>query len=120
MYGDSAAEEPLVEAGTSAGLDGEDPAPGVQVMDKSSTAPRAVDEFEPVSYSYGFFHLVFALASMYIAMLLTGWGSGSEERNLLDVGWASVYMKLVTLWGTGLLYVWVLVAPTVCGDRQFE
>lgn len=123
LYGDDGddQEEPLVVASnaTSAGLDGE-LTPGVQVMDKSATAPRAVDEFEPVTYNYGFFHLVFALASMYIAMLLTGWGAGSEERNLLDIGWASVYMKLVTLWGTGLLYMWVLMAPSVCQDRSFE
>ncbi|KAM3250388.1 putative serine incorporator isoform X1 [Capsicum chacoense] len=26
-----------------------------------------------VSYSYSFFHLIFSLASMYSAMLLTGW-----------------------------------------------
>ena len=39
----------------------------------------AISEFEPVSYSYSQFYLVFALASMYIAMLMTGWGSVVEK-----------------------------------------
>jgi hypothetical protein len=72
-----------------------------------------------VTYNYSFFHLIFALASTYIAMLLTGWGRGGDERNLLDIGWASVTMKLLTLWFTGLLYIWVLIAPAVVQDREF-
>ena len=41
---------------------------------------KAMAEFEPVSYSYSQFYLVFALASCYIAMLMTGWGSGAEAK----------------------------------------
>lgn len=37
-------------------------------------------DFEPVTYNYAWFHLIFSLASMYIAMLMTGWGSGAEEK----------------------------------------
>lgn len=73
----------------------------------------------PVTYNYSFFHMVFALASTYIAMLMTGWGAGSETKHLMDIGWASVAMKLVTQWATGLLYIWVLVAPKVLQDRSF-
>jgi serine incorporator 1/3 len=39
-------------------------------------------EARPVSYSYSFFHLIFALASMYSAMLLSGWTSTSESSDL--------------------------------------
>jgi hypothetical protein len=38
----------------------------------------ALDAFAPVTYNYSFFHLIFALASMYIAMLMTGWGSSVQ------------------------------------------
>lgn len=108
---------------TSAGLDG---VPEEQSMDGSRRATqdsaatdRTLAEFKPVSYNYAFFHLVFALASAYIAMLLTGWGEGAEERGLMDIGWASVTMKLLTQWATGLMYMWVLLAPRLLQDREF-
>jgi serine incorporator 1/3 len=103
--------EALLEHGeaTSAGLDGQPPAS--QGMQRPADA--GTEELNmPVTYNYSFFHLVFALASTYIAMLLTGWGQGSEEKALMDISWASVTMKLVTQWATGLLYIWVLIAPT--------
>jgi serine incorporator 1/3 len=81
---------------------------------------RALDEYTPVTYNYSFFHLVFALASAYMGMLLTGWGDGAEERGLMDIGWTSVTMKLLTQWSTGLLYCWALVAPAIRQDRTFE
>lgn len=55
---------------------------------------KAMDEFEPVTYSYAQFYLVFALASMYIAMLMTGWGSGAEAK----VRCARCVLPCVGLW----------------------
>ncbi len=52
-----------------------------------------MEEFQPVTYNYSFFHLIFALASCYIAMLMTGWGTGAEEKDLIDVGWFSVWVS---------------------------
>ena len=79
----------------------------------------AMDDFKPVTYNYSFFHLIFALASCYIAMLMTGWGTGAEERDLIDVGWVSVWVKLCTQWLTAATYCWMLVAPTFLVDREF-
>lgn len=76
-------------------------------------------EPRPVSYSYTFFHLIFALASMYSAMLLSGWTSSSESSDLIDVGWTSVWVRICTEWVTALLYVWTLVAPLIVQDREF-
>lgn len=42
-------------------------------VDEGRTAARD-DEQEAVQYNYSQFHAEFALASMYIAMLLTRWG----------------------------------------------
>ncbi|KAK3019853.1 hypothetical protein RJ639_004098 [Escallonia herrerae] len=75
-------------------------------------------EARPVSYSYTFFHLIFALASMYSAMLLSGWSS-SESSELIDVGWTSVWVRICTEWVTAALYVWSLVAPLLFPDREF-
>jgi hypothetical protein len=76
-------------------------------------------EPRPVSYSYTFFHLIFALASMYSAMLLSGWTSSSESSDLIDVGWTSVWVRIGTEWVTAVLYVWTLVAPLIIQDREF-
>lgn len=78
------------------------------------------NEAKPVTYSYFFFYLIFALASMYSAMLLTGWSastSGSSEQ--INVGWTSVWIRICTQWTTAALYVWTLVAPRVFPDREF-
>ncbi|KAK3016188.1 hypothetical protein RJ639_007028 [Escallonia herrerae] len=75
-------------------------------------------EARPVSYSYTFFHLIFALASMYSAMLLSGWTS-SESSELIDVGWTSVWVRICTEWVTAALYVWSLLAPLLFPDREF-
>ncbi|KAJ4954680.1 hypothetical protein NE237_011463 [Protea cynaroides] len=76
-------------------------------------------EARPVSYSYAFFHLIFALASMYSGMLLTGWTSSTESSELIDVGWTSVWIRICTEWVTAALYVWNLVAPLIFPDREF-
>ncbi|XP_020087104.1 probable serine incorporator [Ananas comosus] len=77
-------------------------------------------EPRPVSYSYTFFHLIFALASMYSAMLLTGWTSSTSGSELIDVGWTTVWVRICTEWATGALYIWTLIAPLVLPDREFS
>lgn len=82
---------------------------------------RKESEARPVSYSYTFFHLIFALASMYSAMLLTGWTSSKPDSSeLIDVGWTSVWVRICTEWVTAGLYVWSLVAPLIFPDRDFS
>lgn len=75
---------------------------------------------KPVSYSYAFFHIIFSLASMYSAMLLTGWSTSvGESGKLVDVGWPSVWVRIVTAWATAGLYIWSLLAPILFPERQF-
>ncbi|KAK6911146.1 Serine incorporator/TMS membrane protein [Dillenia turbinata] len=75
---------------------------------------------KPVTYSYSFFHIIFSLASMYSAMLLTGWSTSvGESGKLVDVGWPSVWVRIVTGWATAALYIWSLVAPILFPDREF-
>ncbi|GBG63476.1 hypothetical protein CBR_g38094 [Chara braunii] len=82
---------------------------------------RRRDDPHPVSYNYSFFHIIFALASMYSAMLLTGWGrEATEGTEIIDVGWTSVWVKMGSQWVTVLLYVWSLMAPLIFPDRDFS
>jgi hypothetical protein len=72
---------------------------------------------------------VFALASAYLGMLLTGWGSsgfgtgdpggGPRDIRNVDSGWASVWVKILSAWVTAALYAWTVVAPVVVEDRDF-
>ncbi|KAE8715075.1 hypothetical protein F3Y22_tig00110187pilonHSYRG00520 [Hibiscus syriacus] len=77
-------------------------------------------ENKPVTYSYAFFHVIFSLASMYSAMLLTGWSTSvGESGKLVDVGWPSVWVRILTGWVTAALYLWSLLAPTLFPGREF-
>ncbi|KAK8675743.1 hypothetical protein V6N13_033807 [Hibiscus sabdariffa] len=77
-------------------------------------------ENRPVTYSYAFFHIIFSLASMYSAMLLTGWSTSvGESGKLVDVGWPSVWVRILTGWVTAALYMWSLLAPIMFPDREF-
>lgn len=111
-------------AGTSAGLDGDVPEDQVAVRggggSRAEGLSSAMADFRPVTYNYAFFHLIFALASMYIAMLMTGWGSQVQDSERIDVGWVSVWVKTAAQWITGLLYCWTLLAPAIFPDRDFS
>ncbi|CAH9146208.1 unnamed protein product [Cuscuta epithymum] len=88
-------------------------------MESGGKGKRGETEARPVSYSYSFFHLIFTLASMYSAMLLSGWTSSSESSQLIDVGWTSVWVRICTQWVTAALYIWSLTAPLIFPDREF-
>lgn len=77
------------------------------------------DTFQSVSYSYAQFYLIFALASMYVGMLMTGWGDGKMQKDMIDIGWPSVYVKLACSWLSAGVYVWTLCAPMILTDRTF-
>jgi hypothetical protein len=80
---------------------------------RSAAVPR------PLRYNLAAFHMVFALASCYTAMLLTDWasGAGSPSVDQLGVGWASVWVKVASSWVTAALYGWSLAAPLVFPER---
>jgi hypothetical protein len=75
---------------------------------------------ERLPYRPDFFHLSYALASMYMAMLYTNWSvSGNTEKFELDQGWVSFWVKMGSKWFCELLYVWTVVAPAIFRNREF-
>lgn len=87
--------------------------------DSDAGSPRATRRNKgPVPYNYAFFHLIFAMAAMYTAMLMTGWGQG-QSQGQVDVGWASVWVKIASQWATAALYLWTMLAPVILPDRDF-
>lgn len=117
---DSAAQDAYKElsegdgASAAGGSEGED-------EEEEGAVRRRNRAVKPVSYSYTFFHLVFALASCYTAMLMTDWGSGTgTAKDQIGVGWTSVWVKMASQWLTIALYTWSLIAPAVFPDRDFS
>ncbi|CAG8498473.1 10678_t:CDS:2 [Paraglomus occultum] len=82
------------------------------------------DERNGVAYSYAFFHVVFAIAAMYVAMLLTNWNtistSNSDELVIIGQSYTAVWVKTVSSWVCLLIYAWTLVAPVIFPERFLE
>jgi len=88
---------------------------------EASIIPSSSDDPSD-DYSYTFFHIVFVLASAYLAMLVTNWAGLSVPVDGVAVIGASlgaVWVKVVSGWVVCGLYCWTLVAPIVLQDRSF-
>ncbi|XP_018611525.1 serine incorporator 3 [Scleropages formosus] len=84
--------------------------------------PRRVEdnEKEAVQYSYSCFHLMLFLASLYIMMTLTNWYSPDADYSTMTSKWPAVWVKMTSSWVCLALYVWTLVAPMMCPNRDFS
>ncbi|KAG0209022.1 hypothetical protein BGX28_000206 [Mortierella sp. GBA30] len=80
------------------------------------------DEKNGCQYNYTFFHVVFALAAMYIAMVLTNWNTFTDSDTFIYIGqsWAAVWVKVVTSWICYGLYAFSLLAPVLFPDRFMD
>jgi len=76
----------------------------------------------PVEYNFSTFHLIFALGSLYIAMLMSDWYTVDKQAGdyrTVDTGMAAVWVKMVSAWVSMLLYIWTLLAPVCFPDRDW-
>ncbi|KAG2341376.1 TMS membrane protein/tumor differentially expressed protein [Suillus weaverae] len=83
------------------------------------------DERSGTRYNYSWFHVIFAIGAMYVAMLLTDWNVMSTEQGPVDseevvrIGRSEIamWMRIVSSWVCMLLYMWSLLAPVLMPDR---
>lgn len=81
------------------------------------------DERSGTRYNYSWFHVIFVLGAMYVAMLLTDWNVVKEVKGNPDedvyIGRSEVamWMRVVSSWVCMLLYMWSLMAPVLLPDR---
>lgn len=76
---------------------------------------------DALPYRPDFFHLIFGLAAMYLAMLFTNWSlDATPDEWVIDKGWQSAWVKIASQWLVALLYVWTLIAPKLLPDREFS
>ena len=85
------------------------------VEKKLETGGKEISLDAYVGYNYSFFHIVMALASLHILMVLTNWHSPEENSNMkkLVKNWASVWVQMASSFTSILVYVWFLVTPLV-------
>lgn len=79
------------------------------------------EERDYTKYSYVVFHIIFFLATQYIAALLTVSVGVSDVENgtFVPVGrtYFNTWLKVVSSWFCYALYGWTLLAPVVFPDR---
>ncbi|KAK9294830.1 hypothetical protein QLX08_010691 [Tetragonisca angustula] len=78
------------------------------------------NEEDAVAYNWSFFHLMFALATLYVMMTLTNWYQPNSNLDTLNSNNASMWVKIISSWMCLGLYVWSLIAPAVFPDRDFS
>ncbi|KIM39718.1 hypothetical protein M413DRAFT_446621 [Hebeloma cylindrosporum] len=113
-----------VEAGAipASALDEEDEEDEDEVVGESRD-----DERTGTRYNYSWFHIIFSIAAMYVAMLLTDWNvvskspiSGPTDPDFnVYIGRSEVamWMRVVSGWVCIILYIWSLLAPVLMPDR---
>lgn len=77
------------------------------------------DERASTQYNYSLFHIIFLLATMWVATLLTQHLDPEAQDDLAPVGrtyWAS-WVKIISAWVCYAIYLWSLVAPVVLPER---
>lgn len=86
-----------------------------------SSSQAQDNEEEEVAYSWSFFHLMFALASLYVMMTLTNWYKPSHlAMGDTSGNDASMWIKIISSWMCCGLYIWTLIAPLALPDRDFS
>lgn len=78
------------------------------------------NEEDEVAYSWSFFHVMFAFASLYVMMTLTSWNKPTAQINETFDNASSMWIKMISSWLCCGLYIWTLVAPTILTDRDFS
>ena len=83
--------------------------------DESSFAARNDDERSGTQYPYTWFHIIFLLATSWVATLLTMQVESDQEGDFVPVGrtYAASWVKVVSAWVCYGLYIWTLVAPAM-------
>jgi hypothetical protein len=67
------------------------------------------------------FHLVLTIGSVYMAMLLTDWGTQPDTVDNVNItgGRTSMWVKITSQWITMLLYTWTLIVSKWFPGRNF-
>ena len=89
--------------------------------DETSSSSKD-DERQGTQYNYSLFHVIFLMATCWVATLLTQKMDPENSSDFTPVGrtyWAS-WIKIISAWVCYAIYSWTLVAPVVLEGREFS
>jgi hypothetical protein len=73
--------------------------------------------------SFAFFHFIYTIAALYMSQVLTQWSQVTETSSgqliIINGSQANYWLQITTSFLCFVLYLWVLIAPTVMQDRSF-
>lgn len=80
------------------------------------------DERKGTQYNYSIFHVIFFLATCWVATLLTQSIDPENNSDFTPLGrtYAASWIKIISSWVCYLIYTWSLVAPIVLSGRDFS
>ncbi len=80
------------------------------------------DEADGVTYNWSLFHIMFALATLYVMMTLTNWYSPGSDVSIqsINANMSAVWVKIISAWLCFAIYMWTLAAPVLLPDRDFS
>lgn len=80
------------------------------------------DERRSTQYNYSLFHVIFLLATCWVATLLTQSMDPNNDSDFTPVGrtYAASWIKIISAWVCYLIYTWSLIAPIVLSGRDFS
>ncbi|KIV83375.1 hypothetical protein PV11_05406 [Exophiala sideris] len=87
-----------------------------------ATVSSKDDERQGTQYNYSLFHVIFLMATCWVATLLTQKMDPENSSDFTPVGrtyWAS-WIKIISAWVCYAIYSWTLVAPVVLEGREFS
>ena len=94
-----------------------------EITDNSKESTEGEGGEEPEDYSRSFFHFIFFLSALQLAILMNRWRA--PEFDQLNNTWSivdlsiSFLVKVGTSWVITILYIWTLFAPYFFPDRDF-
>lgn len=62
------------------------------------------------------------ITCIYSCMLITNWGSPSFDNTTFDAYKPSLeafWIKIIVAWISALIYIWTLIAPRCCKNKNF-
>ena len=95
---------------------------GISSQHSGNSTPFSKKENES-PYGYSFFHLMFAMASFYVALLITQWKQAfvdeAKSTIVIEHTKGTFWARLSMSWLLALLYIWTLFAPVLFPGRHF-
>nr|XP_027201507.1 serine incorporator 3-like isoform X1 [Dermatophagoides pteronyssinus] len=71
--------------------------------------------------SWPAFYWILALGTLYLMMTITNWFTPQESYKHFGESSSSLWIKMISSWFSGLIYLWALIAPVVLHEyRDFS